>query len=62
MMDERDLVFDSYTNSSSEVRMRITHIPTGLSVNGQTTKSRYKLREQLLKELEIQVKQTIRSK
>ena len=43
-LDERKLIFKSFTNSSS-------HLPTGTWVQGYTNKSHIKLRERLLKEL-----------
>jgi protein subunit release factor A len=49
-MNEKDLRIDTFTSSSPLVRMRITHVPTGLSVLGEGD-SKSGLRRKLMKEL-----------
>jgi protein subunit release factor A len=49
-MNEKDLRIDTFTNSSPLVRMRITHVPTGISVLGEGD-SKSGLRRKLMKEL-----------
>lgn len=56
----KDVEFDireySFTNSSPKVFIRITHIPTGICVEGESEKSRVKLRRELVTELEEKIK------
>ena len=51
MIDGKDIQWDEYTNATRNVGMKLTHIPTGLHVKG-SSEYRYRLREQLLTELE----------
>ena len=51
-MDIRDLRIDTYTNSSKLIHMKIFHNPTWFFVEGKG-ESRHKLKEKLIKELEI---------
>ena len=53
-MEEKDIRIDTYSNSFAEVKMRLTHLPTGLSVNGLGI-GRYKLKAALMKELKKKV-------
>jgi len=50
-MEETDLRIDTYGNIRGD-RMRITHLPTNISVYGHTETSIFKLKKQLLNELE----------
>lgn len=49
-MDMRDIEITTFTNSSDSIGMRLTHLPTGISVKGEG-KSRFKLKESLMVEL-----------
>ena len=53
-MNEKDLIIKEFSNSTAEVNMKITHIPTGTVVSG-TGERRYALRRQLLKEVEEKI-------
>jgi protein subunit release factor A len=58
-MDPKDLRIDSFshgTNGNESVSMQITHIPSGVSVNGEG-QVKTKLREQLVAELEQKIKE-----
>lgn len=50
-MEIKELRIDTFSNSSSEVVIRITHMPTGTTVSGEGV-GRYRLREKLMRELE----------
>ncbi len=55
-MNEQDyFITDTYTNSSPNVITRITHKPSGISVCGEGVRT-YKLRLQLMAELEEKLK------
>jgi len=54
VLDMRDVVVETRTNSSSLVKMKLTHTPTGATVNGSSV-GQYKLKERLIKELEDKV-------
>jgi len=54
-VNDKDLKVDIFTNSSPYITMQITHIPSGVSVNGHRDGSRYRLRKALLIELESKV-------
>lgn len=55
-MNSKDLRIDTYTNSSSKVDMRITYIPNGVYVEGSSVKGKFRLQEELIKELEVKLK------
>ena len=46
-----DIRIETYTNSGSEIDMRLVHTPTGQSVHGKGESS-FKLKKELMKELE----------
>lgn len=50
-MKLEEIRIDTYSNSSPEVSMTLTHLPTGISVKG-TGKGQIKLRQKLMQELE----------
>jgi len=50
-VNPQDLRVDTFTRGDSFVYMRVVHIPTGLSCEGNTWRSTYKLREQLIDEI-----------
>jgi protein subunit release factor A len=54
-MKESDIRIDTYCISSPIAKMRLMHIPTGLSVHGETERSILKLKYKLMKELEEKV-------
>jgi hypothetical protein len=54
VMNPRVLVIDTFRNNSPVVSMRITHTPTGISVQGAGT-SFYRLKEQLMDELRARI-------
>ncbi len=53
-MRSKDIQIDTFTNSSPEARITITHIPTGTSVYGFGIR-RHKLYKQLMRELKQKV-------
>lgn len=50
-MKNEDLKIEIYENSSPEVTLTITHIPTGVTVSGKSHK-RFRLKNRLLSELQ----------
>ncbi len=50
-LNKKDIKVEKYTNSSPEVTMYLTHIPTGVSVKGIGKKQR-ELKEKLIRDLE----------
>jgi len=54
-MKNEDLKIECYENSSPEVTIRITHIPTGRTVSGKGIR-RFVLKNELLNELRDLVK------
>ena len=50
-MEEKDIKIDTFSNQW-KCEMKLTHLPTGTFVKGVTDKSRFKLREKLMDELE----------
>lgn len=56
MINQKDLRIDTITNSSRFVQMRITHMPSGISIAGMSDEGRVRLRERLMQELEKLVK------
>lgn len=57
-MNEKDLRIETFSNSSPEVSMRITHIPTGEIIDGIGNSS-HKLKLELMSRLKIQVERNI---
>ena len=53
---EKDVCTESYTNSSSHIVMKLTHMPTGKIVHGESTFHRYKLKKRLMIDLYLIVK------
>lgn len=58
-MENDTLKIDIITNSSPNIKMTITHIPSGLFVSGEGTKI-FLLKDQLLEELGDRLKETRR--
>ena len=54
-VDIRELRIDTYLNSGHTVQMKVTHEPTGVSVNGSGV-FRLKLKERLISEIVKKVK------
>jgi hypothetical protein len=52
-LDPRDLIVTTFTGAT--LGMRITHVPSGTTVQGDVESSVYKLRERLMAELEESV-------
>lgn len=44
-----------FRNGSSKVHMKLTHLPTGRTIAGETYSSQHRLREKLLRRLEKEV-------
>jgi len=60
MIKDADLRFDTYTNSSPHVQMRVTHIPTGVRVDGKCVQGEQcSLRQRLVSELEAKVRDVV---
>lgn len=55
MLDKKDIIISRYSNSSSEEEITITHIPTGLNVQGKGIFIAM-LVEDLMKRLELKIK------
>lgn len=54
-MKDSDIRIDTYTNSSPDIKMRLVHLPTGKTVNGETNRSSLKLKDKLMEELKQKV-------
>lgn len=52
-----DLLVKYYQNSSPEVSISITHLPSGIRVEGSTTTSTIKLRDELMDILKAKLKE-----
>ena len=52
MISEFDVLVNSYTNSSTKIRMSLKHLPSGHMVEGETDKSRLRLKRDLMNRLD----------
>ena len=54
-MNISDIRIDTYTNMSQTKALRITHEPTGETVEGETDKSLHELKKSLIQKLSLKV-------
>ena len=62
MIDRKDILITSYTEGTREMMTYIglTHLPTGITVENNETKSKFLNREKAFKELEEKLKNLLK--